>query len=501
MVSARFRFNLGWPTGLNLDWPTTGLNLGRPTDLNLGRPAGLNLGQPTDLNLGRPSEPNLGQPTDPNLGRPADLNLGRGGASSAPFAGAFLAGVLGMLLGCNAPEPPPSTGGTDIGDGPCGRGAVVVSSDYQSTNVSLISWNGDVLSASFISSASTSAALSAPLSGDVIVPTMRAQGDRLVLIDRLPASVLTWANVRTGAIDGQLSVATGFGANPQDYVETPSGKAYVTRHEPNLAAGAEPFDGGSDVLVLDPEARAIVDRIDLTPAIAGEGPTIHPRPSRAVLIEDSLYVLLTATSLDFTASAASRLVEIDTRDDEIQRVTVLDGLHGCGGLAVSASGSRLAVVCTGTFASGSTSNADEAGLVVLARGAEGLVEERRWKASDLGEGTPGFSVAFAAEDLLLLTTLGRDALSEGGPLDDTLTAVPLTGGEPWVLLRSKERPFSLGEVRCASVCGRCFVADAESEGGVVHSFDVNAGTEALVHEAAFHVDTEIGLPPRYLGAF
>ncbi|WP_437575418.1 hypothetical protein [Sorangium sp. So ce887] len=433
------------------------------------------------------------------------FDLGRGAALGAPSLKILAAGAACALLGCNAPEPPPSTGGTDVVAGPCGRGAVVVSSDYLSTNVSLVSWDGAVLSASIVSSGSSSPGLASPLSGDVLVPTAPVRGDRLVLLDR-SASVLTWVDVRSGEVPGQLAVATAFRANPQDYVEVSPGKAYVTRHEPNLDPGAAPIDGGSDVLVVDPGARAIVGRIDLAPALAGEDPAFYPRPGRAVLVDDSLYVLLVATSLDFSASAESRLVEIDTRSDAIREVTVLDGLHGCGGLAVSASGSRLAVVCTGTFGGGATSNAGEAGLVVLARREGALVEEARWTAAELGAGTPGFSVAFASEDRLLLATLGRDALSEGGPVDDTLTAVELAGsgparGEPEVLLRSKELPSSLGEVRCAEACGRCLAADAETEGGVVHRFDVGEGSRAVVHAASLHVDPRVGLPPRYLGAF
>ncbi|WP_129579054.1 MULTISPECIES: hypothetical protein [Sorangium] len=434
------------------------------------------------------------------------IDLGRGTAALGALSRTILAaGAAGALIGCNAPEPPPSTGGTDVVAGPCGRGAVVVSSDYQSTNVSLVSWDGAVLSASIVSSGSSSPGLASPLSGDVVVPTTPVRGDRLALLDR-SASVLTWIDVRSGEPAGQLTLATAFRANPQDYVEVSPGKAYVTRHEPNLDPDAAPIDGGSDVLVVDPGARAIVGRIDLAPALAGEDPGFYPRPGRAVLVGDSLYVLLTATSLDFVASAESRLVEIDARSDAIREVTVLEGLHGCGGLAASAGGSRLAVVCPGTFGGDATSNAGEAGLVVLARRDGRLVEEARWTAAELGAGTPGFSVAFASEDRLLFSTLGRDALSAGGPVDDTLTSVELAGsaperGDPEVLLRSKELPFSLGEVRCAEACGRCLAADAETDGGVVHRFDVGADGSALVHAGAFHVDPRVGLPPRYLGAF
>ncbi|WP_438015575.1 hypothetical protein WMF18_32545 [Sorangium sp. So ce315] len=441
----------------------------------------------------------------PSRGSARVSSYGRGPrrpARSSPPWGALVAGAAGALLGCNAPAPPGDTGGTDAPEGPCGIGAVVISTDYQSTSVGLMSWDGAVLSASIASSASAPVVLSAPLSGDAVAPTMPLRGGRVVLIDRF-ASALTWLDARRGEVVGQLSVATGFASNPQDYVEVSPVKAYVPRLEPNLAPGAQPLDGGSDVLVVDPEARAMVGRVDLAPAMAGEDPAFHPRPNRAALVEDSLYVLLAASTVSFLETAASRLVEIDARDDAIEAVTVLDGLHGCTGLAVSPSGARLAVACSGSFGGDATPDLAEAGLVVLARGDGGLVEERRWTAAELGEGAPGFSVAFASEETLLFTTVGRDGVGGERSVGDTLTAIDLSGGEPVVLLRSKELPFSLGEVRCAAACGRCLVADAETDGGVVHRFDVGVGggSGALVRAGAFDVDPRVGLPPRYLGAF
>jgi hypothetical protein len=323
-------------------------------------------------------------------------------------------------------------------------------------------------------------------------------GDRLVLIDRYPAAVLTWADVRSAEVAGQLSVATGFAANPQDYVEVSPRKAYVPRFEPNLRAGAEPFDGGSDVLVIDPEARAIVSRIDLAPAMTGADPKFYPRPNRAVLVGDRLYVLLAGYSLYFQESAESRLVEIDTKSDAITSVTVLRRMHGCVDLSVSESGARIAVSCSGPLQDDANPNLSEAGLVVLARGDGGLVEERRWTSAQLSAGPPGF-VTFAAEDRVVLTTFGREASAPGGPFDDAVIAIDLAGGDRQVLLRSKQTPFSLGQVRCAPACGRCLVADAETEGGVVHRFDIEAG--ALAHVSAVVPDPRIPLPPRYLGAF
>src|SRR5262245_48452094 len=93
-----------------------------------------------------------------------------------------------FVCGCGAPAPPDATGGVSVPVGRCGRGLVSVQSDYQSTNVSLLATDGVMLSSSFISSASASAALSAPLSGDVVAPTSASLGSELVLVDRYPAA-------------------------------------------------------------------------------------------------------------------------------------------------------------------------------------------------------------------------------------------------------------------------------------------------------------------------
>ena len=77
-------------------------------------------------------------------------------ADERPFPGGFGLAILAAaaLLACDVPEPPGPTGGTTEPLGRCGRGLAVVSSDFQSTNLSLVGTGGQVLSESFISSAS-----------------------------------------------------------------------------------------------------------------------------------------------------------------------------------------------------------------------------------------------------------------------------------------------------------------------------------------------------------
>jgi hypothetical protein len=80
-----------------------------------------------------------------------------------------------------------------------------------------------------------------------------------------------------------------------------------------------------------------------------------------------------------------------------------------------------------------------------------------------------------------------------------LVAVDYQTGAVTELLRSAGTPFTLGDVVCAPGCGVCLAADAERDGGVVHRFVTGAGS--IRYDRSIRVETEIGLPPRYLGRF
>jgi len=210
-------------------------------------------------------------------------------------------------------------------------------------------------------------------------------------------------------------------------------------------------------------------------------------------------VLLSGYSASFAASAESRLVTIDTASDAIVAVTVLEGMHGCAGLGLSPDAHRLAVSCSGTFTNDQTSVLAESGLVILDLEAGVPVEHRRIPAAAIGEGGLGFKVAFVDAATVAFTLFGHDAAGGGSALDDALVALDYETGAVTELLRSAGTPFTLGDVVCAPACGVCLAADAERDGGVVHRFVSGAG--GIVHDRAIRVETEIGLPPRYLGRF
>lgn len=413
-----------------------------------------------------------------------------------------------LSTACGAPPPPPGTGGTSVAPGRCGRGVVVVGTDYQSTNVSLMSGAGEVLSASFVSSASASPGLSAPLSGDVVLPTEAARQE-VTTIDRFPAAVLSFLEIETAVVRAQLVASTGFAANPQDYLRLSDAKAYVTRFETNRAPGLMALDQGGDVLIIDPRAPALVGRIDLSAAMA-DALGFLPRANRMVVADGMVVTLLSAYDAEFNDSAPSRVVTIDPLSDRIVGVTTLTGLHGCAGLAVTgadAPTTGIAVACSGKF-DGSSASADTSGVVMLAVESGEVVEQARFRAVDLVGQPLGFSLDFATPTHLLLTALGSFA-SDGAALAlDVAFELDTTTGAVRELVRSAALPFELGEVRCmsalwgyegldASGCGFCWVADAER--GVLHR--LRAGATGLEQDGTVSPDPRIGLPPRVLGRF
>jgi hypothetical protein len=405
------------------------------------------------------------------------------------------------LSACGAPAPPSDTGGTDVAAGACGRGLVVIESDYQSSNVSLVGLGGEVLSASLISSGSALSGLSAPLSGDVVAPNSPQLGDALVLIDRYPTSVLTWIEVASGEVRAQLDVRTGFASNPQDYLLLAPDEAYVTRYETNASPGAAPFDEGGDVLRIDPAGPAIAGRIDLGVAIS-DAPGFLPRPGRMVSDGARVWILLAAYDATFSGSAPSRIATIE--GGVVTAVTLLEGLHGCSALALEpvTDAPRLAVGCSGHFDGDGNATVAASGVALLSTAASAPSEIARYAAADIGAPV-GFGLAFADGPRLLLTTLGNPGIGGRAAVPDTLVALALDSGVATTIAHAD--PFAFGELRCATPvaggdttgCGSCWIGDAGRT--MLHRIALDGAVPALAESIT--VETAVGLPPRGIGRF
>ena len=403
------------------------------------------------------------------------------------------------LGACSATRITPDSQGTSVTPGPCGRGLLVVESDYQSSNVSLLDFEGRVLSESLASSSTDSSGFGVRLSGDLVAPDNRANGSQIVLIDRFPAGVLRFVELASARVTAELSVATGFRSNPQDYLPLGPERAYVARYETNSNPGRQAWDEGGDILIVDPSRPAITGRIDLSVALAGEPSKFTPHPARLLNVSGRVFALLAAYANDYSSGTSSRLVELDPATDSVLSTLVLDGLSGCAALAVSPDERELAVACTGDDLRSNQPKLVGSGLALLdIESAPQL--SKRFDASDLGNAPVGFGLAYVAPGALLLGTLGHFDDTGASALQDSLLYLHAASGQVEELLQSAGEPFTLGGALCAGACGACFVADAKRAGGSVLFFAVDADGQ-FAAPVAIRAETRVGLPPRYLSAF
>ncbi len=411
-------------------------------------------------------------------------------------------GVAGALLvalsGCGAVRVNPDNKGVTVAPGPCGRGLLVVESDYQSSNVSVLGFDGAVLSASLASSSTEGSGFSETLSGSVVPPSTIQTGATIALIDSFPASVLRFVDLASARVTAELSVRTGFKSNPQDYLALDEHKAYVPRYEPNSNSGEELFDQGADILIIDPSQPAITGRIDLAPAMTGVAAGYSAHPSQVVRVSGRVFALLASYANDYLSSEISRLVEIDPTTDELISTLLLPGLRGCVGMAVSPDALQLAVSCGGADLRGMPPKLDGSGLALVDISKAPRVL-KQFAASDLGNDALAFALDYAAPGRVFFSTFGHFDASGAAAAQDTLLLLDTETKQPEVVLQSLSQPFSLGGIRCALGCGACFATDAERAGGSVLRFPVDADGN-LGAPQTVRAETRIGLPPRYLGA-
>lgn len=403
-----------------------------------------------------------------------------------------LAPLLVVAAGCDVPAAPTGTGGVDLDGGAGdGRGFLVVGQpeDRRVTNVSVLDGEGELLTETLVSSATF------PLGGDVVPPATRALGPEAVLVDRGSPSAapqVVFVDLRTAATR-RLDVSTGFWSNPRDYAEIAPDKAYLSRYHSNRAAGDQAYDGGADLLVVDPRGPAISGRIDLSRALEGAPPGTEPRPDRLAVLPGRVAVVLGMLSSTFEATTPSRLAFIDPAADEVSGWLDLAPLAGCTAVLRSPSGTRLAVLCSGQYSNSTGFTGAGAGVALVALDPDPRVE-RTIDAAALGGSAPGFYGDFAGEDELLVVLFGSD---EGAsPVPDRLVSVDLSTTESSDLLRSGEQPYTLGGVACAPGRGLCLAADAGR--GVVHRFR-GSGGRGLSATDAVRPDPRTGIPPRELG--
>jgi len=412
--------------------------------------------------------------------------------------------LLGCLLfaaavACGAPRVTADAQGTQVAPNQCGRGVVVVESDYQSSNVSLLGFDGSVLSPSFASSSAASGGFALSLGGDAAPPWSSSSGSEIVILDRTPKGVLHFIDVASANPVRELPVGTGFSANPHDYLQLSEHKAYVARYDTNPNPGREPWDRGGDILLVDPVLPAVMGRIDLGAALSGEPARFTPHPSRLVRVGERVFVVLAAYAADYASATVSRLVELDPEQDSIRATILLAGLKGCDVLTASPDGGELAVACTGADLSDAPPALGASGIALVDLDQE-LSLKNVLSAATFGPNPVGFGLDYAGPGQLIFGSLGYFTASNSVGSLDILFRLDTASGAFSEVLRAEHSPFTLGDVRCMPACRVCFVADAERSGGSILRFPLDDAFE-LGAPSAIRAETKIGLPPRYLGGF
>lgn len=222
---------------------------------------------------------------------------------------------LAIALGaCNVEPLGAPTGGVTVAREPgCPAAALVVMTDFISTQVAISALDGETLSASFVSTASVdSSGLAFPLSGDVSVPSTPAPSGRVVLVDRFGTNVVTWLDPETARVLAQLPVGTGFESNPQDYLELDERRALVSRWDENPAPGREAFDRGGDLLVIDTVDPGITNAIALP-----RDDEFPPRPGGLVMVGETAVVTLERFARDFQSAGEAMLVGVDPSSESV----------------------------------------------------------------------------------------------------------------------------------------------------------------------------------------
>jgi hypothetical protein len=405
--------------------------------------------------------------------------------------------LLVFVLGCGARRADPGAHGVDVKPGRCGRGVVVVETDYQSSNVSLLAFDGEILTQSFTSSGTQGSGFSVSFGPDAVPPSGLQQGDTLAFIDRYPAGIVRFVNVSSGNVIAELPVGTGFRSNPQDYLQLSDDKAYVSRYNSNPNAGRQDWDAGGDILLVDPSTPSVLGRIDLSQAMRGEPDEFWPRPAQLAKVGERVFALLAGYSDDYLRATTARLIEIDPSTNSLLSTLVLGTLRGCGTFAVSPNGRELAIACPGDDLTHAPPSLEASGIALVDITREPRLV-RTLAARDLGTNVIGFGIAYAKDAVLLVSTMGYFDDSAGSYAPDTLLRLDLLTLAQDELLRSADAPFTLGSVRCAPECGACFATDAGR--GTVHRFSLESDG-SVTGDTPIKVEARVGLPPRYLGTF
>ena len=397
-----------------------------------------------------------------------------------------LPAVFGLACGSDAPAASGSAG-------PTGLAVIHGSSDYTSSLLSLVDPATATLAYdNCLNSGSLAPQLSQALSGGVVLPSAPLPGHPLVLIDR-GNNALLWVNPADCSVTREISVSTGFAADPHDVVAVAQNKFYVTRYATNLKPSADlsDFDEGADLLILDLDLGKPVARIDLSPYATGAG--INPNPDRGLVLDGKIYITLNNFSADFSQAGPGRVLVVDPATDAVTTIIDLPGLKDCSAIVpVPGQEGALAVACGGAFADGAD-RVKGSGVVLIDTSVSPATVQPLMAAAF------GRPLSFA--DLAVVSPTLAFAVLPGdfsGSPPDQLWQFDFTRGVPQKLLDGGT-DYVLGGLVFDPETQRVFLGDADAQTPKLHVLDVSVWPPAEL--PSFSSDPAAGMLPRNLGLY
>lgn len=401
--------------------------------------------------------------------------------------------------------PPETCEGTATLDSIPSSGFLVVSSDFSSTAIGVVTADGtSVDTMRWIDSGTTAAGLVAALSGDVVLPTVQpALG--AAIIDRSNDTITRFCF--SGGLVGQVRVGTDtVRANPQDALFL-DGTGWVSRYEPHPTETSS-LDQGSDLLGLDTDAMARNDmRVDLSAfggtatGRTGDGAetevTIAARPQAIVRVGDFAVVGLDRLPADLFGTDRGHLpgaVAIVTLSNGSAALHEIDGLANCGTVSpVPGDGDQVLVACAGyanTFFGDTATERANAGLARLTIDDGEVSAETIWRVGDAETNRFAVRTPIALDENRVLG-IAWGVFGESG---DDLVITDLASGDQEVVVSSTDA-FAIGTP--ARVGNVVLVPNASSDAANLWRFQLSL--EGLTADGTLEVDS--AFPPRAVHAY
>ncbi len=410
--------------------------------------------------------------------------------------------VFALACGGNAPSGPLPVGQLPaLADTP---EYAVVLSDYTSSAIAMVRFDGTAIDDRWLSSGTTTPGLVAAISGDVVLPRVSPGDGSMWVIDRFRTDVITRISVPDGAIFGQVraqdpeATSGGWSSNPHDVVRISPTLAWVSRFETNLDPMAPELERGNDLYAIDPTnltqlgMRIDMSRFDvMVPNRDGMMVTASARPSSIVRLGDRLVVGLSRLSGAFDGAGEGAVAVVTMGTNEVQLVE-LPGLRDCS--RVVPAGARAIVACTGfgTPFGDEASTRATSGIAVLemsATGASVTSTLRFGEHPDLPIASTG--VTYVEGDRVLAIAWG--SFDTGSP--DRLYEVDLAASTVAELAASSG-PFELGTMAYDGPTRMLFVPDATM--GLRRLEHAPAGSWLEIGPVVLAAD--LGLPARHVFA-